>query len=100
MAHVALVSAVMRVLAQLMLSISGTTGGVEVKSGPGMPDFDFFTLGLGLAGVSLGLCAVLMIGAPLFGGEGEKAKRSWIPMVIQGLVLLGVSSFIISLLSA
>lgn len=71
--------------------------GVVLNSG-NLPDFDFFTLGIGLAGVSFGLCAVLIIGAPLLGPEGEKALRTWLPNILRGIVLLGVSGFIIGLL--
>jgi hypothetical protein len=71
--------------------------GVVLNSG-NLPDFDFFTLGIGLAGISFGLCAVMIIGAPLFGPEGEKALRTWLPNILRGIVLLGVSGFIIGLL--
>lgn len=70
---------------------------VVLNSG-NLPDFDFFTLGIGLAGISFGLCAVMIIGAPLFGPEGEKALRTWLPNILRGIVLLGVSGFIIGLL--
>jgi hypothetical protein len=72
-------------------------GGVVLNSS-NLPDFDFFTLGIGLAGISFGLCAVMIIGAPLFGPEGEKALRTWLPNILRGIVLLGVSGFIIGLL--
>jgi hypothetical protein len=95
-------------IAQLVMvmasSLMGLVAGVETGGTGGLyqaaPEFDFMTLGLGLAAISFGMSAVMMIGAPLFGAEGEKAKRTWIPNVIQGLVLLGVSGFIIGLLGA
>jgi hypothetical protein len=63
-----------------------------------MPDFDFQTLALGLAGVSLGGIGALMAGAFLFTEQAEKAKRTWLPTTIIGLILVGVASFIIGTL--
>lgn len=75
---------------------TGVTGGLFQAA----PEFDFMGLGIGLATISFGLIGVMMIGAPLFGEAGEKAKRTWLPGVIQGLVLLGVSGFLVGLLGA
>ena len=102
MAHLAIVSAVMavmRVLAGLILSISGTTGGAEVVNGPAMPEFDFTTLALGLGAVSLMLSGAIMAGGMLFPGISEKAKREYIPNTIVGLVIVGIASFIIGILT-
>ncbi|MCB0079091.1 MAG: hypothetical protein KDD73_16945 [Anaerolineales bacterium] len=63
-----------------------------------MPDFDFQSLAIGLAGISFGLIGVLMAGAAFFGERSEQAKRTWLPTTIQGLVLVGVSAFIIGIL--
>jgi hypothetical protein len=63
-----------------------------------MPDFDFQTLALAFAAISFGLIGVLMTGAAFFGEQAEHAKRTWLPTSIQGLVLVGVSSFIIGVL--
>lgn len=88
----------LRLLVNLLSLLPGAgQEGVVLNSG-NMPDFDFNTLGLGLAGISFGLCAVLIIAAPIVGPEGEKALRTWLPNILRGLVLLGVSGFIIGLL--
>ena len=63
-----------------------------------MPEFDFQGLALGFAGISFGLIGVLMTGAAFFGEQAEQAKRTWLPTTIQGLILVGVSTFIIGLL--
>lgn len=60
-----------------------------------MPAFDFGTLAIGLAAISLGMIGVLMAGIALFGEWAEHAKRTWLPSVIIGLVLVGVASTII-----
>lgn len=60
-----------------------------------MPSFDFGTLAIGLAAISLGMIGVLMAGIALFGEWAEHAKRTWLPSVIIGLVLVGVASTII-----
>ena len=60
-----------------------------------MPEFDFGTLAIGLAAISLGMIGVLMAGIALFGEWAEHAKRTWLPSVIIGLVLVGVASTII-----
>ena len=78
--------------------LNGTDGSGVILNAPAEPEFDFFTLGMGLAGISFGLSAVMIIGAPIFGEIGEKALRSWIPNTIRGLVLLGVSGFILGLI--
>ena len=59
-------------------------------------DFDFTTLGFGLAAVSLGMIGIIFTGAVLFQEQVEKAKRTWLPYVIIGIILLGVSGFIIA----
>ncbi len=59
-------------------------------------DFDFSALGYGLAAISFGLIGALMAGAVLFPEMAEKAKRTWLPTVIAGLVLIGVSSFLLT----
>lgn len=63
-----------------------------------MPDFDFQALALGFAGISFGLIGVLMTGAAFFGEQAEQAKRTWLPTTIQGLILVGVATFIIGIL--
>lgn len=77
---------------------TGRTVG-RVLTEPELPDFDFTLLALGLAAVSFGLIGVLMAGAAFFGDQAEKAKRTWLPTTIQGLVLVGISSFIVGVLS-
>ena len=61
-------------------------------------DFDFQALAIGLGTVSLGLAGAIMGGAALFPEQAERAKRTWIPTTITGLVLVGVASFIMSAL--
>lgn len=61
--------------------------------------FDFEGLGLLIAGVSFGLIGVLMAGAAFFGDQAERAKRTWLPTSIGGLVLIGIAGAIIDLLS-
>lgn len=63
-----------------------------------MPEFDFTALAMGFAAISFGLIGVLMAGASFFGEQSERAKRTWLPTTIQGLVLVGVSAFIIGIL--
>jgi drug/metabolite transporter (DMT)-like permease len=60
-----------------------------------MPEFDFGSLAIGLAAISFGMIGVLMAGIALFGEWAEHAKRTWLPSVIVGLVLVGVSTTII-----
>ena len=62
------------------------------------PTFNFKALGLAMAAISFGLIGVLMAGAAFFGEAAERAKRTWLPVTIQGLILIGVSSFIMSIL--
>lgn len=64
-----------------------------------MPTFNFRVLGLGMAAISFGLIGVLMAGSAFFGEAAERAKRTWLPATIQGLILIGVSAFIIGILS-
>lgn len=59
-------------------------------------DFDFQTLGFGLAAISLGVIGVIFAGSVLFPDQVEKAKRTWLPAVIIGIILIGVSGFIIA----
>jgi multidrug transporter EmrE-like cation transporter len=63
-----------------------------------MPDFDFATLGYALAGLSLGLIGALMAGTVLFPEMAEKAKRTWLPTVITGVILIGVAGFLLGAL--
>jgi hypothetical protein len=77
---------------------TGRTVG-RVLTGPELPEFDFGLLALGLAAVSFGLIGVLMAGAAFFGEQAERAKRTWLPTTIQGLVLVGISAFIIGILA-
>ena len=58
--------------------------------------FDFQGLGVLLAGISFGLIGVIMTGSMLFPEWGERAKRQYLPNVIIGLVILGVSSLILA----
>ena len=62
-------------------------------------DFDFEGLGLLIAGVSFGLIGILMAGAAFFGDQAERAKRTWLPTTISGLVLIGIAGAIIDFLS-
>jgi hypothetical protein len=65
-----------------------------------MPEFDFATLALGLATISLLLCGVLMAGSALFGSEiSEKVKRVYIPNTIMGLVMTGIAGFLVGILA-
>lgn len=64
------------------------------------PNFDFKALGLAMAAISFGLIGVLMAGAAFFGEAAERAKRTWLPVTIQGLILIGVSSFIMTILGS
>jgi Ca2+/Na+ antiporter len=65
-----------------------------------LPEFDFQTLALGLATISLLLCGVLMAGSALFGSEiSDKVKRTHIPNTIIGLVMVGIASFLVGILS-
>ena len=99
MAHVAVVSAFLRVVAQVMLSITEMTSGVDIVYAPELPEFDFATLALGLGSISLLLCGVLLAGSALFPGTSEKVKREYIPNTIIGLIIVGIASFIIGILS-
>ena len=60
-----------------------------------MPDFDFGALAFILGGISFGLIGVLLAGIAIFGEWAEHAKRSWLPNVIIGLILVGVAGTII-----
>lgn len=65
-----------------------------------LPEFDFQTLALGLATISLLLCGVLMAGSALFGSEiSEKVKKVYIPNTITGLVIVGIAGFLVGILS-
>lgn len=60
------------------------------------PTFDFAQLALILAGISFGMIGVLMAGVVLFSEWAERAKREYLPQVITGLILVGISSLITS----
>jgi len=62
-----------------------------------MMDFDFQTLGIGLAGISLGGIGMIMSGYFLFPETAERYKKQ-IPTVMIGLVLVAVSGAIIGFL--
>ncbi|RLC90482.1 MAG: hypothetical protein DRI77_14750 [Chloroflexi bacterium] len=62
-----------------------------------MMDFDFQTLGIGLAGISLGGIGMIMAGYFLFPETAERYKKQ-IPTVMIGLVLVAVSGAIIGFL--
>lgn len=62
-------------------------------------EFDFQGLGLLIAGVSFGLIGIIMAGAAFFGDQAERAKRTWLPTTISGLVLIGIGGAIIEFLS-
>jgi hypothetical protein len=61
-------------------------------------NFDFQTLAFGLAAISFGLIGALMAGVALFGEQAERAKRTWLPTSIQGLILVMVSTFLLGIL--
>lgn len=63
-----------------------------------MPSFDFQTLAFAFAGISLSLIGVLLAGSAMFPELAETAKRTWLPNVIIGLVIIGVASFILGAL--
>lgn len=68
---------------------------------PDLPtNIDFRLLGLGMAGVSFGLIGLLMAGAAFFGEQAEQAKRTWLPTTIQGLILIGITTFIMTVLGS
>ncbi len=67
---------------------------------PQLPNIDFRALGLGMAAISFGLIGLLMTGAAFFGEQAEQAKRTWLPTTIQGLILIGITSFIITILGS
>ena len=67
---------------------------------PELPDIDFRALGLGMAAISFGLIGLLMTGAAFFGEQAEQAKRTWLPTTIQGLILIGITSFIMTVLGS
>jgi hypothetical protein len=58
-------------------------------------EFNFRTIGIVLAGVSLGGIGVILTGAFLFADQVEQYKKH-IPTVIAGLILIGVSSALIA----
>lgn len=60
--------------------------------------FNFQTLAFVMAGISFGLIGVLMAGSAMFPELAETAKRTWLPNVIVGLILLGISSAILGAL--
>lgn len=60
-------------------------------------DFDFQTLAIGLAGISLGGIGAIMAGYFLFPEIAERYKKQ-IPTVLIGLVLVAVASTIIQFL--
>lgn len=59
---------------------------------------NFRTLGIGMATVSFGLIGLLMAGSAFFGEQAEHAKRTWLPVTIQGLILIGITTFLMSVL--
>lgn len=60
-------------------------------------DFDFQSLAIGLAGISLGGIGAIMAGYFLFPEIAERYKKQ-IPTVLIGLVLVAVASSIIGFL--
>jgi hypothetical protein len=63
-------------------------GGAEVS-------FDFTSVALILAGISFGGIGMVMAGYFLFPDTAEKYKRQ-LPMVLGGLILLGVANALIA----
>lgn len=58
-------------------------------------DFDFASIARTLAGVSFGLIGVILAGSAIFKEQAQQYKKMmW--DVILGLVLLGISSYILS----
>ncbi len=68
---------------------------------PTLPsNIDFRALGLGMAAVSFGLIGLLMAGSAFFGEQAEQAKRTWLPTTIQGLILIGITTFLMTVLGS
>jgi hypothetical protein len=59
-----------------------------------MVEFNFQTVGFVLAGISLGGIGMIMAGSFLFTEQSEQYKRQ-IPVVLAGLVLIGVSGVLV-----
>lgn len=57
--------------------------------------FNFAGLAKILAGISFGLIGLIFVASWLFPEQAEVAKRSWLPNVIVGLILIGISSAIV-----
>lgn len=61
-----------------------------------MPDFNFQELAIALAAVSFGGIGVILAGAFIFPSWAERAMKQQLPLVLIGIVLVGVSGLIIS----
>lgn len=60
------------------------------------PEYDFMPIGIIVGAISLGIAGVILAGSALFPELAENAKRTWIPNTIIGLVVIGISGFIIA----
>ena len=61
--------------------------------------FDFATLAFILGSISLGGIGALLAGTFLFPEWAEQAKRTYLPNVFSGLILVGVAAVIIGIFS-
>lgn len=62
-----------------------------------MPSFDFSSLAVGLAAISLGLVGTIMAGSMLFPEVAERYKQR-IPTILIGVVIVAVAGFILAAL--
>lgn len=91
----AIVHLVMLAASLMGLVESGSTGGLFQAA----PEFDFAGLALVMAGLSFSVCGVLMVGSWLLPDIAEKAKRTWLPNTIMGLIVMGIGALIVTALT-
>ena len=60
-----------------------------------MTDFDFSGVAIILAGISFGMCGLILAGSALFPEVAEQYKRR-IPNILIGLILVGVSTALVA----
>ena len=58
--------------------------------------FDFKGLAIILATISFGLCGLMLAGSVLFPEQAEKAKRTHIPNIFIGLILVAISATVLA----